>query len=46
MCQRDRPVALYERNWRFVDLDAMTVDEQALLDHLIAEYGRGCFLAA
>lgn len=39
-------LALYERNWRFVDLDVMTVDEQVLLDQLIAEYGGGCFLAA
>ncbi|ETD86400.1 hypothetical protein [Rhodobacter capsulatus] len=34
-------LALYERNWRFVDRDAITPREQELLDHLAAEYGNG-----
>lgn len=39
-------LALYERNWRFVDRDAITPHEQGLLDHLVAVYGNGHFLAA
>ena len=33
--------ALYERNWRFVDVARLTVSERALLDRLAAEYGNG-----
>lgn len=39
-------LALYERNWRFVDQDAITPREQKLLDRLVAECGNGHFLAA
>ncbi len=39
-------LALYERNWRFVDRDALTRHEHLLLDRLVAEYGNGHFLAA
>lgn len=34
-------LAIYERNWRFVDRDALTEEEQALLDTLVARYGNG-----
>ncbi|WP_237274024.1 hypothetical protein [Sulfitobacter sp. M22] len=37
-------LALYERNWRFVDQDAILPREQKLLDRLIADYGNGHFL--
>ena len=33
--------ALYERNWRFVDPDRMTVAERALLARLTDEFGNG-----
>ena len=33
--------ALYERNWRFVDEDAMLPHERAVVDRLIREYGHG-----
>lgn len=39
-------LALYERNWRFVDRDAIPPHEQRLLDHLVAVCGNGHFLAA
>lgn len=39
-------LALYERNWRFVDTDALTTDERALIDRLVQRYGGGSFLAA
>lgn len=39
-------LALYERNWRFVDQDAIIPREQKLLDRLVAEYGNGHFLTA
>jgi hypothetical protein len=38
-------LALYERNWRFVDHEAITPGEQELLDHLVAVHGNGHFLA-
>lgn len=34
-------LALYERNWRFIDADRLTQEEQALLDLLVARYGNG-----
>lgn len=39
-------LALYERNWRFVDHDAITPLEQKLLDRLVAVHGNGHLLAA
>jgi hypothetical protein len=39
-------LALYERNWRFVDHDAITPHEQKLLDRLVAVHGNGHLLAA
>lgn len=38
-------LALYERNWRFVDRDAITPREQKLLDRLVAVHGNGHLLA-
>ncbi len=37
---------LYERNWRFVDTDAMTRDEHDLLERLTADCGHGVLLTA
>jgi hypothetical protein len=34
-------LALYERNWRFVDREAMGADEVQLLDVLVKVYGNG-----
>lgn len=39
-------LALYERNWRFVDQDAFTAEERLLLNTLVAEYGHGVLLVA
>ena len=39
-------LALYERNWRFVEQDALIPREQKLLDRLVAEYGNGHLLVA
>lgn len=38
-------LALYERNWRFVDQDAMPPHEQTLLTQLVAAHGNGHLLA-
>lgn len=38
-------LALYERNWRFVDFDVITPHEKKLLDHLIDVHGNGHLLA-
>ena len=34
-------LAVYERNWRFVVPEALTVDERRMLDTLVARYGNG-----
>ncbi|TDP81115.1 hypothetical protein [Oharaeibacter diazotrophicus] len=47
----DRPMhprdalTLYERYWRFVDRDRLTDRETTLIRRLVADYGRGQFLA-
>jgi len=33
--------ALYERNWRFVDVDTLTKSESNFIDRLIQKYGNG-----
>lgn len=33
--------ALYERNWRFVDVGTLTATETALIDRLTEQYGHG-----
>lgn len=35
-------LALYERNWRYIDQAAMQPHERALLNQLVKEYGNGC----
>ncbi|MBU0553523.1 hypothetical protein KKF91_06600 [Myxococcota bacterium] len=39
-------LALYERNWRFVDQSALTNAEHCLLNTLVADYGHGVFMPA
>lgn len=39
-------LAIYERNWRFVDHDALEPEEARLIDILAARYGGGMLLAA
>jgi len=39
-------LALYERNWRFVDRDAIPAREQTLLNRLVAVHGNGHLLPA
>lgn len=34
-------LALYEANWRFVDMASMPPHERSLLQRLVAEYGHG-----
>lgn len=33
--------SIYERNWRFVDVDHLTEAEAALIQRLTDQYGRG-----
>jgi hypothetical protein len=42
----DEALALYERNWRFVQEEALTPEERRLLATLIATCGNGVFLPA
>ncbi len=37
----EEALSLYETNWRFVDQDNLTSDEQKLINRLIYEYGKG-----
>jgi len=37
----EEALALYERNWRHVDQDALTMAERALIDALVERYGHG-----
>jgi len=39
-------LALYERNWRFVDHAAIIPREQKLLDRLVVAHGNGHLLTA
>jgi len=38
-------LALYERNWRFVDSERLSTDEAALIERLKARFGGGVFNA-
>lgn len=42
----DEALQIYERNWRFVDKEAMEPEEARLLDALVARCGRGAFMPA
>ena len=35
---------IYERNWRFMDLTALTSEEHALIEQLKETVGKGCLL--
>ncbi|NTJ44051.1 hypothetical protein G6L28_15730 [Agrobacterium larrymoorei] len=35
----DEAFALYERNWRFIDADALSAEEKVLLAELVDLYG-------
>lgn len=37
----DEAFALYERNWRFVDVEHLVAQEAALIERLTAQYGKG-----
>lgn len=38
---RSEAFQLYERNWRFVDMDGMSAEESELVTKLTREYGNG-----
>lgn len=37
----EEALALYERNWRYVDQDELQADERSLIEQLVATYGHG-----
>ncbi len=39
--EESEALALYEANWRFVDVDQMNASEKALLARLVKEQGAG-----
>jgi hypothetical protein len=40
----DEALALYERNWRYVDAEHMTEREAKLVEYLVEEFGNGLLL--
>lgn len=44
VCSEAEALALYERNWRFVDQSALSPKERALIDRLVATHGKGALL--
>lgn len=41
LIEEDEALALYERNWRYVDRAHITEKEQQLIDRLVTQYGNG-----
>jgi hypothetical protein len=41
LIEEDEALALYERNWRYVDRAHITEKEQQLIDRLVVQYGNG-----
>jgi len=41
LIEEDEALALYERNWRYVDRAHITDKEQQLIDRLVVQYGNG-----
>ncbi|MBI1906667.1 MAG: hypothetical protein HYS20_10600 [Rhodocyclales bacterium] len=41
LVDEDEALALYERNWRYVDQQALSQDERQLIDRLVRQYGHG-----
>lgn len=39
-------LGLYENNWRLVEAERFAVEEQKLLDTLVARFGNGVFMPA
>ena len=37
----EEALALYERNWRFVEQDKLLEKERDLIDRLVTQYGNG-----
>jgi len=37
----DEALALYERNWQYVDQDHLDPKERQLIDRLVQQYGHG-----
>ena len=40
----EEALALYEANWRLVDVVNLTAEEQALIDRLVRTHGKGVLL--
>ncbi|MVF25026.1 hypothetical protein EVC37_26060 [Methylocaldum sp. BRCS4] len=41
LIDEEEALALYERNWRFVDEAALDPKERAFIDRLVQQYGHG-----
>ncbi len=35
-------LALYERNWSYIDANQLTAEERTFIKHLTDRYGNGC----
>ena len=43
LIDEEEALALYERNWAYVDKNALTPNEKALVNQLAERYGHDCF---
>ena len=43
LIEEDEALALYERNWHYVDQAHLTDKEQQLINRLVKEFGNGIF---
>lgn len=43
LIEEDEALALYERNWRYVDQTQLSLKERQLIDRLVNQYGNGVF---
>lgn len=43
-CTEREALSLYERQWRFVDAEALMPKERAFIDHLVKTYGNGVLM--
>jgi hypothetical protein len=37
-------LSIYERNWRWIEVDKLQQDEKELIQNLVHDYGRGVLL--
>lgn len=41
LINEDEALALYERNWRYVDAESLSTSERQFIERLVQQYGHG-----